>query len=538
MRQWRPRCCFVAAGRLRRRAQGGGGTMQPERLPQKSAQAIAYQPVRDAEVCGDAARGAESRDVEVCRVVTELVGRSAFEHWFQGKTQVLVAGDELTVRAASPFLLKWLQKQFRTPLGQAALQLCGPAGTLRFETGSVVGVGGMAAAGHQTPERAQTPASVRSADQPEDPEVTPSIASIPIVASDAVLATRSAGRRFADLADFVVGPGNELAVTAVRQVCGRPDGGGGPLFVYGPVGMGKSHLLEGMHRALRRGHPHLHVVFLASEQFANYFTQAYRDHSLPAFRQRFRTVDVLLVDDVEFFEGKRAIQEEFLHTVKQLESHGKLVVASGDRHPRLITRLCDELKTRFLSGMVCRLEPPDLETRERIVFAKAQRLEAEVSPEALRYVAQRFSGSVRELEGALHCLKICHTMTGKRVGVTAARQVLSDLERDCLRTVRLADVERVVCSLYGLAPEELRSDRRTRAISEPRMLAMFLARRHTRSAYSEIGSYFGGRNHATVIAAERKVAQELERGAEVTVASRSWLLQDVVDALEQQLLAG
>src|SRR5262249_44500961 len=137
------------------------------------------------------------------------------------------------------------------------------------------------------------------------------------------------------------------------------------------------------------------AVFLTSEQFTNHFTQALRERTLPSFRQRFRTIDVLLVDDVDFLDGKRGVQQEFLHTFQQLESHAKLVVACGDRHPRLMTKIGDDLKTRFLSGMVCRLEIPDLETRERIAASKAHRLDAEFSPETLKYVARRFSNSVR-----------------------------------------------------------------------------------------------------------------------------------------------
>jgi chromosomal replication initiator protein len=329
-----------------------------------------------------------------------------------------------------------------------------------------------------------------------------------------------------------------MALTAARQVAERPDGSCGPLFIYGPVGMGKSHLLEGLYCEVRRKHPDLRVVYLTSEQFTNHFTQAFRDRTLPAFRQKFRTVDILLVDDIDFLDAKRAVQEEFLHTYQQLESHGKLLVACGDRHPRLMTKISDELKTRFLSGMVCRLEPPDLDTRERIAAGKARRLDADFSPEVLKYVARRFSNSIRELEGALHCLQVYHRMTGKRVGICAAREVLGDLERDCLRVVRMADIERAVCDLFGLDSADLKSSRRTRSVSEPRMLAMYLARRHTRAAYSEIGEYFGGRNHATVISADRKVAAWLADDVKVKVASQSWRLADVLNTIEQQLLAG
>ena len=327
-------------------------------------------------------------------------------------------------------------------------------------------------------------------------------------------------------------------MTAVRQASERPDGTGGGLFIYGPVGAGKSHLLEGLYREIRRTTSALQILFLTSEQFTNHFTQAYRDHTLPAFRQRFRTVDVLLVDDIDFLDAKRVVQEEFLHTFQQLESHGKLVVACGDRHPRLLLKISDELKTRFLSGMVCRLDVPDLETRERIAVCKARRLDADFSPEVLKYVARRFSNNVRELEGALHCLQVYHRMTGKRVGMTAAREVLGDLERDCLRVVRMADIERAVCDLFGLDAADLKSSRRARSVSEPRMMAMYLARRHTRAAYSEIGQFFGGRNHATVISADHKVAAWLAENAEVKVASQTWKLSDVLDTLEQRLLAG
>ncbi len=470
-----------------------------------------------------------AQDESIRQILAGLIGERQYELWFRQRTRLVVEDDVLVVCAASPFHQKWLQKQHRTSLAQAARLLMGPSARLRFEVDTAlspaVAGGAAATAGADPPAASLTIA----ADRPLRLAGT----------GEAAAATHvRAGRRFADLSDFVAGSCNELALTAVRQIGDRPDGACGPLFVYGPVGMGKTHLLEGLYCAIRRKNPALQVLFLTSEQFTNHFTQACRDRTLPAFRQRFRTVDVLLVDDVDFLDAKRGIQEEFLHTWQQLESHGRLVVACGDKHPRLMTKICDELKTRFLSGMVCRLEPPDLETRERIALAKAQRLDADVSPEAIKYVARRFANSVRELEGALHCLKVYHRMTGRRVGMSAARQVLGDLERDCLRVVRMADIERAVCDLFGVESADLKSARRSRSISEPRMLAMYLARRHTRAAYSEIGEYFGGRNHATVISADRKVAEWLAQDAHVKVASQSWRLADVLSTLEQQLLAG
>jgi chromosomal replication initiator protein len=244
------------------------------------------------------------------------------------------------------------------------------------------------------------------------------------------------------------------------------------------------------------------------------------------------------VDNVDFFESKRVFQEEFLHTFTDLTDHGRPIVLSGSRHPRLLTKLSDELVSRFQSGLVCRVETPDQSTRLKIVQSKAARLSGEFAADALEYIAHRFQGSVRELEGALNCLQTYYAMTRKRVTASIARDVLADLERDCLRMIRLADVERVVCNLFGIRPKDLQSESRVRTISQPRMLAMFLARKHTPSAYNEIGQHFGGRNHSTVMSAERKVQQWLDQNETIKVASQSWSIGEIVQTLEQQLMAG
>jgi chromosomal replication initiator protein len=463
------------------------------------------------------------------------IGERVFDHWFRGRTRFCAGEGELLVLVGSPFLLTWLQKKFREPLAQVAGVCLGPAARVRFEVDARIA--SPVTRPDALSERGCDARREENATLAPSPSGSPDQAVPPRECTKVQVAPR-AGRRLADLADFVAGPCNALALEAVRQVCARPESAKGPLFIYGPVGTGKTHLLEGVCRALRGSAGRPHVILLSAEQFTNYFTQAYREHSLPAFRQRFRTVDVLLVDDVDFLDAKRVVQEEFLHTYQQLESHSRLVVMTANRHPRLLTRVSDELVTRFLSGMVCRLEPPDLETREQIVSARGALLEMDIAPEALRYVAGRFSGNVRELEGALNCLKVHSSMSGRRVTAAVAREVLADLERDCLRVVRMADVERVVCHLFGIESAELRSACRARSVSQPRMLAMYLARRFTGSAYSEIGRYFGGRNHATVISAERRISGWLQTGATLQISSRTWQLAQIVDILTQQLQAG
>ena len=483
-----------------------------------------------------------STEMALQRELEQAIGPRRYEHWFDQKTNLSVEDDELTVGVSNPFVLTWMQKHFRDVLSDVAQSVIGPSARIRFEvvartesparlelpplTGQPAPASLTATAGELKASGVTLLAEKRERDpQPErrEPQDTPSR---PAAAGQ---------RRFADLSDFVEGSSSQLALTAVRQVCERPGALFNPLYLHGPVGTGKTHLLEGIYLQIRRRFPSLQVMYLTAESFTNYFTQALRQHTLPSFRQRFRNVDVLLIDDIDFLDSKRVIQEEFLHTFKQLESHGRQIVISSDRHPRLLSKISDELQTRFLSGMVCRLEAPDLDTRQRIVERKVQKLAADISPEAIEFVAQRFKNNVRELEGALHCLHTYQRMTAKRVSLNSARTVLSDLERDCIKVVRMTDIEQVVCELFGVQADELKSSKRSAALSQPRMLAMFLARKHTRAAYSEIGQYFGGRNHSTVMSAEKKIRAWLDEQLPVKIASQTWSINEVMETLEQQL---
>ncbi len=502
-----------------------------------------------------------------------LLGTKRYALWFEGKIGLAIRDDLLTVAVGSPFLLNWMQKQFKEIATQAARAVLGPSARVAFAVDATLSVGRSASVaasavagsiGEQSlivdaiPCQASTYLRESPSRSRDDATANDSALAKVLASSEAIVPRRSSsastgsqpihipvatsgnsrGRRFAELHDFIPGPTTELALTAARQVATGQPTQFNPLYIHGPVGSGKTHLLEGICRQLKRSQPTANVMLLTSEAFANYFTQALRDKTLPSFRQRFRTVDTLLIDDIEFFESKRVFQEEFLHTFAELVDHGRQVVLSGSRHPRLLTKLGDELGTRFLSGLVCRLDVPDAATRQKIVETKAARLSGDFAPEALQYVAQRFQNSVRELEGALNCLQTYHAMTHKRVTLSAARQILADLERDCLRIVRLADVVRVVCGLFGVKSKDLESESRVRTISQPRMLAMFLARKHTQSAYNEIGQHFGGRNHSTVMSAERKVQQWLDENSTIQVASQSWTIGEILSTLEQQLLAG
>ncbi len=450
--------------------------------------------------------------------LAEIIGKKNFDNWFLGRCTVDVDGGDVRFGVGSPFVVNWMQRQFRKALQESATSVLGPSARVRLDVDSRVML--------ETVRATSTSSSAASgSSKPRDE-------------SGAKPPTR-AGRRFADLRDFIVGDSNRLALTAASQICDAPASTISPLYIHGSVGVGKTHLLEGIYRRFRRLYPSLQVSYLTAEAFTNYFTAALREHTTPSFRQRFRTIDVLLVDDIDFLDAKKVVQEEFLHTIKQLESHGRQVVLTGNQHPRLLLKISEELTSRFTSGLVCRIEPPELASRREIVRRMAEKMAGVFTPESLETVARRFPHSVRELKGAMHCLQNWSIASGRRrLTGPITRKVLSELERDCIRIVGLTDVEKAVCSLFGLRSDELKSSRRTRSLAQPRMLAMFLARKHTQAAFSEIGEFFGGRNHSTVMSAVSKVRGWLETDSAMVVSSESWTVREVVESIEQQLLAG
>lgn len=545
----------------------GGSKMQPGMTPTLCVDTISTSFANPKAVNVTTQASCDSALVaQVLQELRSLLGDKRYSLWIDGKVELSICDDTLTIAVGSPFLLTWMQKQFKETMAEASRHVLGASARVAFtvDAGLTVGRSSMAATEPATGPSVEAPELAVAEPAANDPARRPLAAKSSRDLNEAILAAsspatgvvgtpnssgRSAGsglpvtgmargRRLAELNDFVAGPQSELALTAARQVASAQPTMFNPLYLHGPVGTGKTHLLEGICRQLKRQQPTANVMLLTSEAFANYFTQALRDRTLPSFRQRFRGVDVLLVDDVEFFESKRVFQEEFLHTFCELVDHGRQVVLTGSRHPRLLTKIGDELATRFLSGLVCRLDVPDAATRQSIVEAKAARMSGDFALEALQYVAQRFQSNVRELEGALNCLQTYHSMTNKRVTLGAARQVLADLERDCLRIVRLADIERVICNVFGVKPKDLQSESRARTVSQPRMLAMFLARKHTQSAYTEIGQHFGGRNHSTVMSAERKVQNWVDENSTIQVASQTWTIGEILSTIEQQLLAG
>jgi chromosomal replication initiator protein len=410
--------------------------------------------------------------------VSERLGEPRFSRWFGDGVCLALSGDgeSLEVRVPDHFFRSWIQTHFSKSLREAAEAVAGRPVRL----------------------------SIQLHDEPYSPPADAVETKPP--SSELKVANARLPKR---LEDFVTGPGNSLAHAAAREIAHSAGAAFNPLVIHSGVGLGKTHLLEGVGHAMRQARPTWSIVQLTAEGFTNGFLEAMRSGSLNSFRSRFRGAGGLIVDEVQFLAGKRATQDEFLHTFNALIDKGAPIILSADQHPRLISHLSDELITRFLGGMVVKIEPPDFATRRAILYAKAVARSADVPEPVITYIAEHTRSSIRELEGALLTVIAQAALTGKRLDLTLAQIALKDTIRHAVQSVALRDVERAVCQFFQITADALRSESRARSLAYPRMLAIYLARKHTGAAYSEIGRYFGGRNHSTVISAEKKVEKWL-----------------------------
>lgn len=463
-------------------------------------------------------------------VLAEKVGRDRFALWFGEGTELALQRDRLVITAPSRFFQEWLRKNFRAQIEAAGLEVLGRAPEIDFQ----VAAGDRGA--RQEEQRSATPPgnSDLSSERPKR-----LASSIPPrgIGADVGGPSLTVGRRFAKLDSFVVSDSNRVAQTTAQMVAGRL-GHWSPLMIYGPTGVGKTHLLEGIYSGLRQNSPNATAVYLTAEQFTSYFLEALRGSGLPNFRRKYRGVDLLIIDDLQFFAGKRATLVELLYTVNSLLEEGRQLVVSADRSPAELDELGKELVNRLNGGVVCRMDAPDYDARLGIVRQLAGRLEIEVPEEVCSYLATHLTSHARELSGAVNSLHANHLALGKPITLELAHETLGDLIRQSARPVRLRDIEQAVCDIFGLEKQSLQSGRRSKEISNPRMLAMWLARKHTRAALSEIGHYFGRRSHSTVISAQKKVGGWMREQETLHIANGRCSVEEAVRRVERMLQVG
>jgi chromosomal replication initiator protein len=316
---------------------------------------------------------------------------------------------------------------------------------------------------------------------------------------------------------FVIGSSNRFAHAAALAVAEAPAQAYNPLFIYGGTGLGKTHLMQAVAQYVTEHSSSLSVRYVTSETFMNDFINSLRDKRIEGFKQRYRTYDLLLIDDIQFFENKERIQEEFFHTFNSLYEGGAQIVISSDRPPREISTLEERLRSRFEWGLITDIQPPDLETRIAILRKKVKTDEIQLSdPEVLTFIAGRISSNIRELEGALTRVVAFSSLTGRPMTVDLAQDVLKDVfPQGEAAQVSIKRIQETVSDRFGLSLTELCGDKRSQNIVYPRQVAMYLSRELTDSSLPKIGKEFGGRDHTTVIHATSKIARMIREDRSV-----------------------
>ena len=330
---------------------------------------------------------------------------------------------------------------------------------------------------------------------------------------------------------FVIGSSNRFAHAAALAVAEAPAQAYNPLFIYGGTGLGKTHLLQAIGQYVSEHTKGSTTRYVTSETFMNDFINSLRDKRIEGFKQRYRTYDVLLVDDIQFFEGKERIQEEFFHTFNSLYEAGRQIVISSDRPPKEIATLEERLRSRFEWGLITDIQPPDLETRIAILRKRVTIDRIDIrDPEVLTYIAGRVSTNIRELEGALTRVVAFSSLTGLPLNVDLAEQVLRDLfpQGDSIPAVTIGRIQDVVSDRFGMSVGELCSQRRSQSIAYPRQVAMYLSRELTDASLPKIGKEFGGRDHTTVIHATSKITRLIREDRSVYN-----LVQDLTAMIKQ-----
>ena len=423
-------------------------------------------------------------------ILRGLVSKQQYDLWFSS-IEVLSAGpDGVQLAVANPFIRDWLSTYYAEVLRAAVRACVGPDAPLELTLAPQV-----------------------EAELPPLESAPPAVAADPSPANRAFFATHSdvALNDKYTFENFVVGPSNSLAHAAARAVGDAPSDSYNPLFLHGRVGMGKTHLLQAIcHQALRSRRPR-NILYLSSETFVNQFIAAIEKGDVDRFRYKYRSVDILLVDDIHLLAHKDRTQEEFFHTFNSLYNSGRQIVLSSDSPPQAIPALTQRLISRFKWGLEAELEPPGYETRLAILRRKARDRGVEVPEEVLRLLGEQVDTNIRELEGAITKVIGYAQLIHRPIDLDLAHQALGMQPGGSLRPVTGVDrVIDVVCKHFGVRSGDLQGRRRTQSIALPRQAAMYLARQLTSMSLEEIGGCFGGRDHSTVLYAVDKIRSRME----------------------------
>jgi len=431
--------------------------------------------------------------------------RPSFETWLRTTKPVELVDDRLLVGVPNEFARDWVEKKYAPLLTLQASRVAGRSLRLKFVVPNGGGAAGGPATGAPAAGASAAPGPQRPAASPPAPTAAP-----PASGADA---PNQLNPKYT-FESFVIGNSNRFAHAAALATAEAPARAYNPLFIYGGVGLGKTHLTQAIGQYVQAHFRRLRVAYISSETFTNDLINAIRDHRTVEFRNRYRTVDVLLIDDIQFLAGKESTQEEFFHTFNALHAALKQIVITSDRPPKEIPTLEERLRSRFEGGLTADIQPPDLETRVAILRKKAGQEHLEAPDDVVLYIATKIERNIRELEGALIRLVAYASMARQAITLDLAAEVLKDMFPSLRpRRVTVALIQGVVAEHYGLAIEDFKIRKRTRSIAFPRQVAMYLARELTGFSLPKLGEEFGGRDHTTVLHACDKIATEAARDA-------------------------
>ena len=432
--------------------------------------------------------------------IEKKISKPSFDTWLKSTKAHSLQGDTLTITAPNEFARDWLEERYSQLIGGILYEITGEDLAVKFIIPQ-----------NQTNEDDNLPTPpkkpIRDEEQPDIPF--------------------NMLNRKNTFDTFVIGSGNRFAHAASLAVAEAPAKAYNPLFIYGGVGLGKTHLMHAIGHYVLEHNPGAKVVYLSSEKFTNEFINSIRDNKAVEFRNKYRKVDVLLIDDIQFLAGKESTQEEFFHTFNTLHEESKQIVISSDRPPKEIPTLEDRLRSRFEWGLITDITPPDLETRIAILRKKAKAEGLDIPNEAMLYIANQIDSNIRELEGALIRVVAYSSLINKDINADLAAEALKDIIPSSKpKVITILDIQRIVGLFYNVKLEDFKAKKRTKSVAYPRQIAVYLSRELTDFSLPKIGEEFGGRDHTTVIHAHDKIAKQL---------STDSVLQKQVKEINEQL---
>ena len=445
------------------------------------------------------------------------LSQATFETWFRRTALIRVdeASSTFVLGVASGFAKDWVEERYRSLIAQTIAKIVGYSVTLTVEVVSEAELDAHGALGSRSKSLPTTSRLTTETDANSGASASRGSDAVRIVDASEPTRPTNLNARYT-FATYVVGSGTRLAHAASQSVSERPGGAYNPLFLYGGTGLGKTHLLHAIGNAVMERSPKRRVLYITGEAFTNEFILGIQQGAADAFRSRFRKIDVLLIDDIQFIADKERTQEEFFHTFNALHSAGKQIVITSDRTPKEISLLEERLRSRFEWGLIADISSPDLETRIAILRSKAEESGVIVADDVVEQVARRVQSNVRELEGALTRLVAVGRLSGMPVTMELAARVLSEaVYPNPKRILEPEQVVSVVAEHFGLTVEQLRGPKRDREIVVPRQIAAYLSREETDASLVRIGGALGGRDHSTIIHGCAKIEREMSYDAEL-----------------------